>query len=96
MSGHREKNRPTDDDADLAEVAQVFDPFEADLIKNFLESHGILCLVRGQTVPFVYHVTVAGPVDFKVLVPQKDREKAEELLAGLPSPDDDEGPEKPG
>jgi len=96
MSEHGENDRPPDDDTDLAEIAKVFDPFEADLIKNFLESHGIPCLVLGQTVPFVYHVTVAGPAEFKVLVPKRDREKAEELLAGQPSPDDDEGPEKPG
>jgi Putative prokaryotic signal transducing protein len=94
MSDPREKNRPPDD-TELAEVAHVFDQFEADLIKNFLESHGIPCLVRGQAVPFVYHVTVAGPAEFKVLVPKMDRGKAEELLAGLPSPDDEGGPEKP-
>jgi len=63
-------------------------------IKNFLESHGIASIVRGRTAPFVYPFTVDGLAEFKVLVQKDDREKAEELLAAMPAPDDEEGPEK--
>lgn len=80
---------------DLVEVARVFGPFEADLIKSFLESYGIASIVRGRTAPFVYPFTVDGLAEFKVLVQKDDREKAEELLAARPAPDDEEGPEKP-
>lgn len=80
---------------DLVEVARVFGPFEADLIKNFLESHGIASIVRGRTAPFVYPFTVDGLAEFKVLVQKADREKAGELIAAMPAPDDEEGPEKP-
>jgi hypothetical protein len=52
MSGQDARNKPPDDD--LAEVARVYGPFEADLIKNFLESHGIASIVRGRMAPFVY------------------------------------------
>ncbi|RPI98723.1 MAG: DUF2007 domain-containing protein [Candidatus Aminicenantes bacterium] len=80
---------------DLVEITRVFGPFEADLIKNFLDSHGIASIVRGRTAPFIYPFTVDGMAEFKVLVPKTDAEKARELIAALPAPDDDEGPEKP-
>lgn len=80
---------------DLVEVARVYGPFEADLIKNFLESHGIASIVRGRTAPFVYPFTVDGLAEFKVLVEQADSEKAVELITAMPSPDGAEGPEKP-
>jgi hypothetical protein len=83
---------PDQDQADLAEVARVNGPFEADLIKNFLESHGIASLVRGRTAPFVYPFTVDGLAEFKVFVQGKDLEEARELIAAMPAPDDGEGP----
>jgi hypothetical protein len=91
----RRPDRETDDDADLVEVTRVFGPFEADLIKNFLESHGIASIVRGRTAPFIYPFTVDGLAEFRVLVPKTDAEKARELIAARPAPDDDQGPEKP-
>jgi len=80
---------------DLVEITRVFGPFEADLIKNFLESHGIASIVRGRMAPFIYPFTVDGLAEFKVLVQKADAEKARELIAALPAPDDDKGPEKP-
>lgn len=80
---------------DLVEIARVYGPFEADLIKNFLESHGVASIVRGRMAPFVYPFTVDGLAEFKVLVEKADREKAVELIAAMPSPDDAEGPEQP-
>jgi hypothetical protein len=88
--------RDPKDDADLAEVARVYGPFEADLIKNLLESHGIASIVRGRTAPFVYPFTVDGLAEFKVFVPRSDLEKARELVAAMPAPDDEAGPEKTG
>lgn len=95
MPEHNDRDRPRDDDADLVEVARVYGPFEAEVIKNFLESYGIVCVVRGRTAPFVYPLTVDGMAEFKILVNKTDREKAEDLVAAMPSPDDEEGPEKP-
>jgi hypothetical protein len=83
---------PDQDQANLAEVARVNGPFEADLIKNFLESHGIASLVRGRTAPFVYPFTVDGLAEFKVFVQAKDLEEARELIAAMPAPEDGEGP----
>lgn len=94
MSKPEEKPRP--EAGDLVEVARVYGPFEADLIKNFLGSHGIEAIVRGRTAPFVYPFTVDGLAEFKVLVSAPDRAMAENLIAAMPAPDDAEGPSKTG
>jgi hypothetical protein len=86
---------PDRDQADLVEVARVNGPFEADLIKSFLESHGIGSIVRGRTAPFVYPFTVDGLAEFKVFVQEKDLAMAREVIAAMPAPDGDEGPKKP-
>jgi hypothetical protein len=88
-------DRGPHDEADLAEVTRVQGPFEADLIKNFLESHGIASIVRGRTAPFVYPITVDGMAEFKIFVQQTDLERARDLIVARPAPDDEEGPEKP-
>ena len=88
--------RAPKDQADLVEVARVYGPFEADLIKNFLESHGIISIIRGRTAPFVYPLTVDGMAEFKVFVQEADSEKARELVAAMPAAEDEEGPEKAG
>ncbi|MCX6569371.1 MAG: DUF2007 domain-containing protein [Candidatus Aminicenantes bacterium] len=96
MSKPDEKNKPQDDNADLVEVARIFGPFEADLIKNILESHGIASITRGRTAPFVYPLTVDGMAEFKIMVQEKDLEKAKDLLAAMPAADEENGPEKTG
>jgi hypothetical protein len=86
--------RPPHDNADLAEVTRVNGPFEADLIKSFLESHGIAAIASGRTAPFVYPLTVDGLAEFKILVQKSDLEKARELIAAMPSPEGDGEPDK--
>jgi len=90
MADENDKAGRPEDLRDLKEVSRVWGPFEADLIKNFLASHGILSIVRGRTAPFVYPLTVDGMAEFKVLVQEKDFERAEELLAARPSSDGEE------
>jgi len=87
--------REAKDRSDLVEVARVYGPFEADLIKNFLESHGIASVVRGRTAPFVYPLTVDGLAEFKVFVRKDDAEKSRDLIAAMPAPDEDQGPPDP-
>jgi len=93
MSDHDDRHPPQDED--LVEVTRVFGPFEADLIKSLLESHGIASVIRGRTAPFVYPLTVDGMAEFKVLVQRTDLEKARDIVVAMPAPDDGEGPEKP-
>jgi Putative prokaryotic signal transducing protein len=94
MPDHERKTKPGEE-SDLAEATRVNGPFEAELIQNFLESHGIASIIRGRTAPFVYPFTVDGMAEFKVFVQEQDLEKARELIAAMPAPDDDEGPDKP-
>lgn len=86
---------PETDNADLVEIACVQGPFEADLIRNLLESHGIASVVRGRTAPFVYPLTVDGMAEFKIFVQAADAAKARDLVTAVPSPDGGEGPENP-
>ena len=95
MDDQDEKTGRPKDTRDLREVTRVWGPFEADLIKNFLESHGIPCIVRGRTAPFVYPLTVDGLAEFKVLVQEKDFERADEILAARPAPGNEEDPGEP-
>ncbi len=87
-----DNGRP-EEPGNLGEVARVWGPFEGELIKNFLESHGIPVVIRGRAAPFVYPLTVDGLAEFKVLVRMSDLEKAKELLAGKPASN---GPEEGG
>lgn len=95
MPDDHDRRRSKEDDSDLAEVTRVYGPFEADLIKSFLASHGITAVISGRSAPFIYPLTVDGLAEFKVLVRKSDIEKARELVAARPAPDDEEGPEKP-
>jgi hypothetical protein len=95
MSKNDDCGGPKDDDADLVEVTRVFGPFEAELIKNLLGSHGVASIVRGRIAPFIYPIAVDGLAEFKVLVQKADSEKARELIAAMPAPDDEEESEKP-
>ncbi len=95
MPEDHDRRPPKDDEADLAEVTRVYGPFEADLIKNFLASYGITAIIVGRTAPFIYPLTVDGLAEFKVLVQKDDLEKARELVAAMPAPDEDKEPEKP-
>jgi len=81
-----EKNR----DGDLQEVCRVFGPAEAEVVKNFLESQGVPCLISGQVPRFTYPVAVDGMAEFKVLVEDKDLELARELLKKLPEAEEPE------
>jgi len=76
---------------DLKELCRVWGPFEADVIKSFLESNGISCLVRGRMAPFVYPMTVDGLAEFMIFVREADLETARELLASRPAPEDPGG-----
>jgi len=87
--------RVPDQTSDLKELCRVCGPFEADVVRSFLEGHGISCLIRGRTVPFVYPFTVDGLAEFKIFVQDGDFEKAKELMASLPAPDEGGEPEEP-
>ncbi len=75
---------PSDKDADLVEIHKVYSPAEAEVIRNFLESQGISCLIRGRMAQFIYPLTVDGLAEYKILVPAADAPAARAILESLP------------
>jgi len=64
----------------LVELCRVMGPVEAEVIKNFLESQGIDCILQGQMVQSVYPILVDGLGETRVLVAEEDFEAATQLL----------------
>jgi hypothetical protein len=77
----RDKKEPkAEKDMKLVELCRVMGPVEAEVIKNFLESQGIECILQGQMVQAVYPIIVDGLGEIRVLVAEKDFATATELL----------------
>jgi hypothetical protein len=91
----KDKDRDADRALDLKELCSVWGPFEADVVKSFLESNGIRCLIRGRMVPCVYPFTVDGLAEFKVFVGAGDFETAKALLETMPPAEGESGPDEP-
>ena len=70
-------------DMKLKEVTRVWGGTEADIIKGFLESQGIPCLLRGRIIQSIYPIITDGLGEIKILVPEEDYETAKKLLEGL-------------
>ncbi len=84
MSGEDRKTRKSGKDAKLVELTRVMGPVEAEVIKSFLESQGISCILQGQMVQSVYPMSVDGMGELKVMVSEEDFSFAKELLANRP------------
>ncbi|MGB7295039.1 MAG: DUF2007 domain-containing protein [Candidatus Aminicenantales bacterium] len=81
MSGKDSQGRRPAKDTRLVELTRVMGPVEAAVIKNFLESQGIPCILQGQMVQSVYPMSVDGMGELKVMVSEEDFSLAKELLA---------------
>jgi len=64
----------------LKEVHKVWGPAEAEVIRSFLQSHGISCLFRGQVVQSVHPFSADGLGEIKIFVSAKDYDLAKKLL----------------
>jgi len=80
MDNNKEKEKKSDEDSQLKEVHKVWGPVEADVIKSFLESNGISCLLRGKVVQSVHPFSADGLGEIKILVSKKDYALAKKLL----------------
>lgn len=80
----KESKPKADKDLRLRELTRVMGPVEAEVIKNFLESQGISCILRGQMAQSVYPFSVDGMGELKVMVSEFDYSLAKELLAQRP------------
>jgi hypothetical protein len=75
-----EDDKSAEKGADLKELVKVYGPVEADVIRSFLESQGIACVLQGRMVQSVMPYTVNGLAEIRVLVAEKDLEAARLLL----------------
>lgn len=75
-----QRKRKTDEELKLKELHKVWGPVEAEVIKSFLESHGIQCLLTGKVVQSVHPFSADGLGEIKILVPMKDYQIAKTLL----------------
>lgn len=64
----------------LAELTRVWSLAEAEVIKSFLGTNGITCLLKGQVVHSIYPFTMDGLGETIIMVMAKDLDKARQLL----------------
>ena len=80
MDNEHGSKRNEDRDADFREVARVWGSSEAEVIRSFLESEGIQCVLKGRVVESVLPFTADGLGEIRVFVTAEDFELAEKLL----------------
>jgi hypothetical protein len=71
-------------EGDLKELCRTWDLAEADVIKSFLESQGIPCLIKGEAIASLYRIMTDGLGEIKIMVPAEQFETAQELLEDRP------------
>ena len=80
MDNHQKKKRKPEEDMKLKELHKVWGPVEAEIIKSYLESNGIACILRGRVVQSVHPFSADGLGEIKILVAEQDYHTAQELL----------------
>jgi hypothetical protein len=80
MKDKKNKKHPKDRESEFKEVYRAWGSPEAEVIKSYLESHGIPCLLKGLVVQSVHPFTMDGLGEIKLFVPRKDHAIAEKLL----------------
>ncbi len=80
MDDSKTKKSGPDEDKELKELHKVWGPVEAEVLKSYLESNGITCILRGQVVQSVHPFSADGLGEIKIFVSKKDYKAAKELL----------------
>jgi hypothetical protein len=80
MTKESGNNPPKDPESEFKEVYKAWGSAEAEVIKSFLGSHGIPCLLKGLVVQSVHPFTMDGLGEIKILVPEKDFDLAKKLI----------------
>ena len=80
MDENNKKEKKPDEELKLKELHKVWGQVEADVIRSFLESHGISCLLRGKVVQSVHPFSADGLGEMKIFVSEKDYALAKKLL----------------
>ena len=66
---------------DWVQILITYDPIEAEIIKDLLESGGIPVVLRSSKVS-PYPVNIGKMGEIKVLVRKEDKETAEDVIKG--------------
>jgi hypothetical protein len=80
MPKGKDKKPDKEPDSVLKEVSKVWGPVEAEVIKTYLKSHGIPCLLRGQVVQSIHPFSMDGLGEIKIFVQEKHFDLAKKLL----------------
>jgi hypothetical protein len=80
MTDRKKTKQPGNPESEFKEVYKAWGSVEAEVVKSYLESHGISCLLKGLVVQSVHPFTMDGLGEIKILVAKKDHSLAEELL----------------
>jgi len=67
--------------SEWVEMLITYDPLEAEMIKDLLESGGIPVVLRSSKVS-PYPVNIGKIGEIKILVKKEDKETAEEVIKG--------------
>jgi len=70
-------------DIKLRELHSVWGPAEAEVLKSFLESNGIKCILKGLVVQSVHPFSADGLGEVKIFVAEKDYIQAKKLLDSI-------------
>ena len=80
MDDTQDKKKKPAEHTKLKELHKVWGPVEAEIIKSYLESNGIVCILRGKVVQSVHPFSADGLGEIKILVSEEDYAQAQELL----------------
>jgi hypothetical protein len=80
MTDKKNSNNRGGHGSDFKLVHKAWGPSEAEVIKSFLQSHGISCILKGLVVQSVHPFSMDGLGEIKIFVPEKDYAHAKNLL----------------
>lgn len=83
MNDEDTKDKRSEANVDFKELVRVWGPVEAEIIKNLLESEGIPCFFKGLMLQTIYPFSTDGLGEIKISVPERDFERARELLKNM-------------
>ena len=74
----------TDDPGDMVAIGTAGDPMEGAMIREFLTSNGIDCMIQGENHRSMLQI-IGAYIELRILVPKSQAEAAAALLAWWPS-----------
>ena len=80
MTDKNDNDKIITPESHLKLVRSVWGPVEAEVIKSFLESQGIACILKGLVVQSIHTFSVNGLGETKIFVDEADYKLAKKLI----------------